>query len=82
MASRVLSDLASIRCPVRILVPREDAWSDPAVSRKLAEAIARGKAVELPDASHQCLTGKAGETMAEYCLSLHRRICQKEEEHA
>ncbi len=65
LARRVRADLGSVRCPSRILVPGQDQWSDPRAAVTLAETLPRSKAIVIPEARHQCLTGEGGAQIAE-----------------
>jgi len=78
LASRVLSDAASIRCRVRILVPEADGWSDPDVALRLAQALAHGKGKRMEGACHQCLREEALETVITAALGMQAYASGKE----
>lgn len=72
LARRVLSDRDAVTCPVRMLVPGQDQWSDPKAALDLAEALPHAKAIVLPEGRHQCLTGEGGAQL----LELARRMSE------
>jgi len=65
LARRIQADIGSVTCPVRIIVAGQDQWSDPPAAAELAEQLLRAKALVIPEAAHQCLTGEGGAQIME-----------------